>query len=96
MSQRIRIAALPILFSIFVPLLLSAAPRAPTIREQVRQKPGETILDTLATGLRRIWEKTGSALDPFGGNGTPPSPGVGAPSHTTSDTGSALDPFGGR
>jgi hypothetical protein len=54
------------------------------------------ILD-LMTAFRgklvSIWEKEGSAVDPFGGRGTTPAPPP--PSNSAEgDEGSAVDPFG--
>ena len=99
MTRRVRFVALSLLVAaLFVPFGLSASPRLRVFQGE-KTAPTIGIFDTILHELRRIWEKTGSALDPFGGNTVPPPP-TQPPAHSsvtqTNETGSALDPFGGK
>jgi hypothetical protein len=80
-------------------LILIALPAAAAPRSPVADRDGGIVpafldfMTSLRGKLVSIWEKEGSAVDPFGRSGTtptPPPPGDSA----EGDEGSAVDPFG--
>jgi hypothetical protein len=91
--MRTRRLPLVSLILILIALPAAAAPQSPVADRDARIISAIFDFMTALRGkLVSIWEKEGSAVDPFGVRGTTPAPPP--PGNSAGEEGSAVDPFG--